>query len=150
MIYTTSPSELNYGLEKMLRVFNIFRFNVSSMVVDLTNAIRFIPLVTTTESKVLKSQSSRGIDYYNSDIFGKTYALFNAYGNILRLSFKKSKQIRKNEEIRLFSTRKRRTNYRTNKFGFYDLIFFLFHITIVVAYLIEGGYLNEILNKFVI
>lgn len=150
MIYTTSPSELNYGMEKILRIFNIFGLNVSGMVVDITNAIRFIPLVITTESKILKSQSSRGIDYYNSDIFGKTYALFSAYKNVLRLSFKKSKQIRKIEEIRLFNVRKRRTNYRTNKVGFYDLIFFLFHITIVVAYLIEGGYLNEILNKFIV
>lgn len=150
IIYTTSPSELNYGMEKIVRTFNIFGFNISTLIVDITNTIRFIPLVITTESKVLKSQSSRGIDYNNSDILGKAYALISAYKNILRLSFKRNKQIRKNEEIRLFSTRKKRTNYRTNKFGFYDLIFFLFHITIVLAYIVEGGYFNEILNKFVI
>lgn len=150
MIYTTSPSELNYGMERILRTFNLFGANISAFVVDITNIIRFIPLVITTENKILKSQSSRGIDYNNSDIFGRAYALITAYKNVLRLSFKKSKQIRKNEEIRLFNIRKKRTNYRTNKVGFYDLIFFLFHITIVVAYLIEGGYLNEILNKFII
>ncbi len=150
IIYTTSPSELNYGMEKLLNVFNIFGLNVSYVTVKITNMIRFIPLVITTESKILKSQSSRGIDYNNSDIFGRAYALMHAYKNVLRLSFLKSKQIRKNEEIRLFNVRKKRTNYRTNKAGFYDLIFFLFHITIVVAYLIEGGYLNEILNKFIL
>lgn len=150
IIYTTSPSELNYGMEKIVRTINIFGFNVSTIIVDITNAIRFIPLVITTESKVLKSQSSRGIDYANSDIIGKSYAIISAYGNILRLSFKRSRQIRKVEETRLFSTRKKRTNYRTNKFGFYDLIFFLFHITIVLAYLIEGGYLNEVFNQFII
>ncbi len=150
IIYTTSPSELNYGIEKILNIFNIFGFKISGIVVKITNTIRFIPLVITTENKILKSQASRGIDYSNSDIFGRIYALTRAYKNILRLSIERSREIRKNEEIRGFNLRKRRTNYRTNKVGFNDLIFLLFHIIIFASYLIERGYLNEIFNKFIL
>lgn len=148
IIYTTSPSELNYGLEKLLNVFNILGLNMARISIKITNFIRFIPLIITTENKILKSQSSRGIDSVYSDIFGRSYAITKSYLNVLRLAFKKSKDIRRNEEVRLFNIKKHRTNYRTNKVGFYDMMFFLFHACIVICVLIERGVLGEILIKF--
>lgn len=148
IIYTTSPSELNYGIEKLLNVFNILGLNMARVAVKVTNILRFIPLLITIENKILKSGSSRGIDYNNSDIIGRGYAVMKAYTNALRLSLKKSKDIKRNEEIKLFDIRKHRTNYRTNRVGFYDLMFFLFHVCIIISVLVERGVLNEILTKF--
>lgn len=148
LIYTTSPSELNYGIEKILNAINILGLNMAKVAIRITNALRFIPLLITTENKILKSGSSRGIDYNHSDILGRSYAVSKVYINVLRLTFKKSKDIRRNEEARLFNVRKHRTNYRTNRVGFYDLMFFLFHLCIVVSVLAERGILNEILIKF--
>lgn len=148
LIYTTSPSELNYGIEKILNFFNVLGLNMARVAIKITNIIRFIPLLITTEHKILKSQSSRGIDYNHSDILGRFYAIIKAYINVFRLTFKKSKDIKRNEEIRLFNIKKRRTNYRTNRVGFYDLMFFIFHLCIVISLLAERGVISEVFAKF--
>lgn len=148
LIYTTSPSELNYGIEKLLNTFNILGLNMAVISVKVTRFIKFIPLLIITENKILKSQSSRGIDYNHSDIFGRYYAIFKSYLNTIRLTYRKSKDIKRNEEVRLFSVRRHRTNYRLKRIGFYDIIFFLFHVGVVVSLLVERGVLSEILTKF--
>ncbi len=141
IIYTTSPSEMNYGIQKILSPFNLFNLNLAGVSNSITNAIRFIPLVTTTEYKILKSQASRGIDYAHSDIVGRCYARCKIFRVTLYQAFRKSKQIKEEAELRLFNTKKFRTNLRYNKVGFYDLIFLAFHILLIVAYVYDRGIL---------
>ena len=43
--------------------------------------------------------------------------------------------------LRLFHDRRKRSNYRTNKIGFYDLFFTLFHLVLIYAILVERGIL---------
>ena len=41
------------------------------MALSISLAIRFIPNIIDQGNKILKSQASRGIDYYNSKLSGK-------------------------------------------------------------------------------
>ncbi len=148
IFYTTSRSELNYGIEKVLNVFNFLGLNMAVVANGITNVISFFPTLVNTGKIILKSQSSRGIDYNNSDIVGRLYAIGHIYKDAFRLTLHKMKKIKENAEIRLFNVRKYRTNYKTNRVGFYDLVFFTFHIFIVIALLADKGYLNEIFSKF--
>ena len=46
--------------------------------------------------------------------------------------------------LRLFHDRRKRSNYRSNKIGLYDIFFTLFHLALVYAVLIERGILWDI------
>ena len=86
--------------------------------------------------KTITSSVSRGIIYSRLSIIKKIKLHFN----IRRLTRIKSKEILNASKLRLFNTRIRRSNYRTNKLSFNDIFFLIFHLILFYAYLVEGGY----------
>ena len=141
LAYTTSPSESAYGIEKFLSFFNFLFLPISKIAFKLSNALRYIPLMLIVEYKTLKAQASRGIDYYHSNIFGRANAILNIWSNVLRLTKTKSKEIAFASELKLFNIKIYRTNYRTNKVGFFDVILVAFHLVLICAYIVESGLL---------
>ena len=137
--YTTSPSESAYGIEKFLSYFNILLLPISGLAFKINSILRYVPLLLTVEHKTLKAQASRGIDYYHTNIFGRMYAVCNLYLNVHRLTRRKNREIAFSRELKLFNLRRYRTNFRTNKVGFYDIFFTAFHILLVLAYLKDKG-----------
>ena len=88
---------------------------------------------------MLKAVSSRGMDYYYTNIFVRMWISLKLHFNKKRLVKLKNKQIGNTYARRLFSLKRYRTNYRTNKIGFYDIFFLLFHIILILLYLKDKG-----------
>ena len=128
-----------YGIEKFLSYFNILLLPISGLAFKINSILRYVPLLLTVEHKTLKAQASRGIDYYHTNIFGRMYAVCNLYLNVHRLTRRKNREIAFSRELKLFNLRRYRTNFRTNKVGFYDIFFTAFHILLVLAYLKDKG-----------
>ena len=139
LAYTTSPSESIYGIEKFLSLFNFLYLPLGRLSFRLNSILRFIPLYQSVEYKTYKACSSRGIDYFHANIFGRIYARIKTESSILRLVRNKNKEIKNFSEMRLYSDKKYRTNYRTNKISYFDIFFLLFHIGLILVYLIESG-----------
>ena len=85
IFFTTSPSELKYGIEKFISPFNLLNLNLGKFSNLVVGIITFFPLLLTTETEVLKSAASRGLDYYHSDILAKIFAIISSFKNTLRL-----------------------------------------------------------------
>lgn len=141
IFYTTSPSELKYGIEKTLNPFNLFNFNLGHLSNKIVGLITFFPLLFTTEYEVLKSAAGRGLDYYHSDILAKIIAVVSSFKNTLRLTFNKIQNIKFASELRMYSVTKFRTNLRTNKVKFFDIMLILVHLIFVMSYIREVGLL---------
>ena len=101
--------------------------------------LRYVPLMLTVEYKTLKAEASRGIDYFHSNMFGRMNAVGSIYRNILALTKRKSRDIAFASELRLYNMKRYRTSYRTNRVGFYDLFFTVFHLALVYSYLVQRG-----------
>lgn len=144
IFYTTSPSELKYGVEKVLKPFNLLNFNLGRPSNLIVSIIHFFPLLFTTEQEVLKSASARGLDYYHGDIISKTIVVLSSFKNTLRLTIKKMKTAKFASELRMYNVTKFRTNLRTNKIGFLALMLLGVHIIFVVYYVKEVGILWDI------
>ena len=142
--YTTSPSENIYGIEKFLSLFNFLYLPVSKVAFKINSILRYFPLYLTVKYKTLKASTSRGIDYNNLNMFKRFTSSFKLRRNIRRLTKYKNDEINTCSELRLYDIGKYRTNYRTNKVGFYDIFFLLFHVVLMYAYLVEGGLLWDI------
>lgn len=135
---TTPPTEITYGLEKTFGFLNIFKVPVNKMALSLTLAIRFIPTIIDQANKILKSQASRGIDYYNSDFKGKLVAVKSMLFPMFNLTMKRADDLSDAMEVRLFSIHSKRTNYRINKWGMFDNYILIVHIFLLFVLILKG------------
>ena len=133
--FTTSPSENIYAIEKILSPFNIFYLNVSKIAFRIDSLLRYLPLYMTVKYKLVKSSSSRGVIYKRLGLFKK----IRFSSNVRRLTRLKNEEILNESELRLFDIKKKRTNLSVYKVGFYDIIFLLFHLVLLFAYVIDEG-----------
>ena len=131
IFYTTSNSELKYGLEKILSPFNIFNLRISTFINKLVNLINFFPLLLITEREVLISSSARGLDYFHTDLMSRFITALISLKNTFRLTKEKLNRKKLSNKIKLYSTKTYRTNLRTNKFKLYDLIILMVFIMFI-------------------
>ena len=141
LAFTTSPSESVYGIERFLSMFNFLMLPVNKIAIKINSILRYFPLLLVVNYKTIKAQSSRGIDYYNSNIFGRGYVFMNLLSNSLRLTKAKSKEINYASELKLYNDKRYRTNYETNRVGFNDIFFFMFHLALLYVCVVEKGLL---------
>lgn len=120
LTFSTPPTEITYGLEKVFKPLKKIKVPVSSIALSLTLALRFIPSIIEQAEKILKSQASRGIDFKNSRINGKIMALSSMLIPMFILSFKRADDLADAMEVRLYNYSENRTNYRLNAWTRYD------------------------------
>ncbi len=134
---TTPPTELTYGLEKFFTPLRLIGIPVNKMALSLSLAIRFIPTIIDQANKIMKSQTCRGIDYTNSKIKDKLIGIKSLMLPMIIHSFKKADALALSMELRLYNINKKRTNFRMNKWGFFDTYMFLVHAVILVLLIIR-------------
>lgn len=134
---TTPPTEITYGLEKVFSPLKLFGIPVNKMALSISIALRFIPTIIDQGNKILKSQASRGIDYYNSNLKEKFIAIKSIIIPMFILTIKKADDLADSMAVRLFSINKKRTNYRINKWGIYDTFQLAIHLLLVMVIIMK-------------
>lgn len=134
LTYTTSKSEITYGLEKVLSPLSILKIPVKQMSLSLTLALRFIPTIFEQTEKIMKSQASRGVDFRHTDLKGKVTAISSMIVPMFILTSKKANIVADVMEVRLYNLNTRRTNYRFNKWCSFDENMILIHIGLLVYF----------------
>lgn len=130
LTYTTSTSEITYGIEKILKpLSNYIPVNDIAMIITLT--IRYIPTLTMESSRIIKSQKLRGIDFDSKNIRVKISSLVGVFIPMFILSFKKSESLGDIMDLRLYNYGKSRTNLRTNSWRKIDSILLFLNIVIL-------------------
>ena len=142
IFYTTSNSELKYAIEKILNPINVLNLNLNKISYVITNIIIFFPLLITIDLEVVESASSRGLDYFHGDILSRLIVQKNTIKNTLRLTREKLKRIKFVSSLKLYNTKKLRTNLNTNKFNYRDVLLILVHLIFIAFYIVfERGVL---------
>lgn len=127
---TTPPTEITYGLEKILRIFNKI-LPVGSIALTITLALRFIPMITMQSERIIKASSLRGVDF-NENIKSKLLAISNMFIPMIYLSLKKADSLADIMEVRLYNYGISRTNYRLNKWKISDSILLILNVVILI------------------
>ena len=102
------------------------------MALSISLALRFIPTIIDQGNKIIKSQASRGIDYYNSNLQGKILAIKSLIIPIFVLSIKKADDLSDAMEVRLYNINDKRNNFRQNRWGLYDTFLVLMHLALFI------------------
>lgn len=135
---TTPPGEITYALEVIFSPLKFIKIPVNKIALSLSLALRFIPTIIDQANKILKSQASRGIDYYNSNIKNRMIAVKSLLIPLFKLTLKRADQLADAMEIRLYSVNKKRTNFRMNKWKYFDTFLVLLHVSILIIYIVRG------------
>ena len=135
---TTPPTEITYGLEKFLSPLKAFKLPINRMALSMSIALRFIPTIIDEGNKILKSQACRGIDYNTSNIKDKFVAIKALVVPMFVLTIKRADELAEAMEVRLFSIYKKRTNFRQNKWGFYDTYLVSIHVVLMITIIVRS------------
>ena len=135
---TTPPTEITYGLEKFLSPLKAFKLPVNRMALSISIALRFIPTIIDEGNKILKSQACRGIDYNSSNIKDKFVAIKALIVPMFVLTIKRADELADAMEVRLFSIYRKRTNFRQNKWGFYDTYLVSIHVVLMFTLIVRS------------
>lgn len=129
---TTLPTEITYGLELLLLPLGKLKIPIHKFALSISLALRFIPTILKQANKILKSQASRGMDYYNSSISEKIKAVLSILMPMFTLTLKKADQLADTMEVRLYNVNKKRTNYHMNQWQFTDTYLVMIHSFIFI------------------
>ena len=129
--YTTSTSEITYGIERILKVFNGY-IPVNDIAMIITLTIRYILTLTMEADRIIKAQKMRGIDFDSKNIKNKISSLVGVFIPMFILSLKKSESLGDIMDLRLYNYGKSRTNYRTNSWKKIDSLLLILNIIILI------------------
>ena len=130
---TTKPLDLTYAFEWYMTPLKLIRFPAHEIAMTISIALRFIPTLLDEANRIMKAQSSRGVDFTSGGLFKKFKAIISLIVPLLISSFQRSDELANAMEAKGYDPRSKRTKYRKLKFTYRDLIAF-----IVIAILFAG------------
>ena len=130
---TTSPMNLTYAFEWYLTPLKVVKFPVHEVAMTLSIALRFIPTLLEETDRIMKAQSSRGVDFNHGGLFKRFRALTSLIIPLFVSAIERSEELADAMEARGYDPRSKRTRYRKLKFSWVDLISFILIVGIVAG-----------------
>ena len=118
---TTKPMSLAKGIEDLLLPLKIIRVPVHIIAMIISIALRFIPTLLEETQRIMKAQSSRGVDFKNGNIKSKVKALITLIIPLFVSSFTKAEELGNAMETRGYDPYAKRTRYRVLKIKWFDI-----------------------------
>ncbi len=151
LTFTSTPTEITYGFQKILSPLKLLCLPTSKIALELTMGIRYIPILMEQAEKLTKTAASRGIDYTNSNFFGKIKAMIVLAEPLFRLANKRSKELLLSMEIRMYTVYNKRTSYRNKRIGFKDIFIVFLHLLILGVFIYKEVFgIGSLLDNFFI
>lgn len=142
---TTKPMDLTYGLEWYLTPLKIVKFPSHIVAMTLSIALRFIPTLIDETNRIIKAQSSRGVDFNHGGIFKRFRAIFALIIPLFVSAITRSEELSDAMEARGYDPYAKRSRYRKLTFHLCDLF------ALLVVLLVFGAILTLVIynNHFV-
>ena len=90
---TTKPLDLTFALEWFFTPLKVFRFPAHEIAMTLSIALRFIPTILEETDRIMKAQSSRGVDFKHGKLSVKVRALTSLIVPLFVSAFERSEQL---------------------------------------------------------
>ena len=134
---STKPTDLNLGLERLLKPLNIFSKNLSSILsMIISIALRFIPTLINETNKILKAQASRGVDFTEGNIKTKIGQIISLIVPMFIISYKKAIDLSDAMDARGYNPDKKRTSINVIKFKWGDYVVMSFGLMVLAGLII--------------
>ena len=136
---TTTPMDLTYGLEWYLTPLKVVKFPAHIVAMTLSIALRFIPTLIDETNRIIKAQSSRGVDFTHGGIFKRFRAIFSLIIPLFVSAITRSEELSDAMEARGYDPYAKRSRYRILQFHWKDLF------ALLIGVIIFGGLLTMVI-----
>lgn len=127
---TTKPTDLNNGLEAVMKPLKLIGVKVSILTMMISIALRFIPTLINEANKILKAQASRGVDFKEGKFKDKITQIISLLIPMFVISYKRAYDLADAMEARGYIPEAKRTSINLLKFRFAD--YFVFFLTFAI------------------
>ncbi len=130
---TTKPTDLNLGLEKILKPLSIIRINAEEIAMIISIALRYIPTLLDEANKIMLAQASRGVDFSEGKFKDKIMQIISLLVPMFIISFKRSDDLANAMEARSFVPGKPRTRLHSLSWRFIDTTVIVFCVLVLIS-----------------
>lgn len=129
---STKPTDLNLGLERILKPLSIIKINAEEIAMIISIALRYIPTLLDEANKIMLAQASRGVDFKEGKFKDKIMQIISLLVPMFIISFKRSDELANAMEARNFVPGRNRTRLHVLKWNYVDT-FVMIIVTLVFA-----------------
>lgn len=122
---TTKPLDLTYALEWFMKPLKLIKFPTHEVAMTISIALRFIPTLLNEVERIMKAQTSRGVDFKHGKLSSRFKAIISLIIPLFISSFQRAEELADSMEARGYNPRAKRTTYHQLKFSFNDLFVFI-------------------------
>jgi len=131
MTFTTTPTQLTDGMEKLFGPLKIFKLPVHEIAMMMSIALRFIPILLEETDKIMKAQQARGADFEEGNVFHRAKALVPILVPLFISAFRRAGDLAMAMEVRCYHGGDGRTRMKPLKYKLRDYMAYL----VMLAYL---------------
>ena len=117
---TTKPLDLTLGIEHLLSPFKKIGFPTHVVAMMISIALRFIPTLLEETQRIMKAQSSRGVEFSEGSIKDKILAIVSLIIPLFISAFQRAEDLANAMESRNYNPEAPRTRYKQLKWTFAD------------------------------
>ncbi len=99
---TTKPTDLNLGLEQILKPLKYIKVNAEEVAMIISISLRYIPTLLDEANKIMLAQASRGVDFEEGKLKEKVVQIVSLLVPMFIISFKRSDELANAMEARSF------------------------------------------------
>jgi len=132
LTFTTMTTDLNYGIEALLKPLKIVKVPVDMIAMMLSLTLRYIPTLLIETEKIMKAQASRGVDFKESTFKEKISQVISLLIPVFVISFKRSEDLGNAMEVRGYVIGAKRTRIDEYIISLKDIL------SIIVSIIILG------------
>ncbi len=128
---TTTPMELTDGIESLLKPFELIKVPAHEIAMMISIALRFIPTLIEETDKIMKAQTSRGVEFNEGKLKDKIMAIVSLLIPLFVSAFKRADELANAMEARGYRGGEGRTKFRELKWGLGESVFLLLHFALM-------------------
>lgn len=145
LTYTTTPTMLTDGLERILSPLKIFKIKVHTLAMMMTLALRFIPTLIEEIDRIMNAQKARGADLETGGIIQRAKALVPIFVPLMVSSFRRAYELAFAMTCRCYTGGEGRTRMKQMKLGFRDIVAFFFCAAVTAGVIVLNHFFEAVI-----
>ncbi len=133
LTYTTSPTALTNGLDRVFAPFKKIGIDFHTVTMIMTIALRFIPTLIEEVDKIMSAQKSRGANFEQGSIIKRAKALIPLFIPLLFNSIRRAYELANAMTCRCYNGGKGKTTMNALKYSVRDYLATLCSFVVIVA-----------------
>ena len=130
---TTKPTDMTVALEDLMSPFKKIGLPANEVAMIISIALRFIPTLIEETQRIIKAQTSRGVDLDEGSIMEKIMAILSLIVPLFVSSYQRAEELANAMEARGYVPSRKRTRYRQLHMTFKDYILIIVCILVLLS-----------------